>query len=148
MKKKCLPLIGILLISALSAIAFSACDKDTFCYLDVTVIDSKYDNAPAGGAWVKVQYVKKNESDPMNNVVGTISDTGQCNENGIYKTKFAAPAIFTITARVKEPDTLNNKEYYREGEKSIRLKESEVVTATVKIIGEKVLGRAYFQEIS
>ena len=49
MKKKCLPLIGILLISALSAIAFSACDKDTFCYLDVTVIDSKYDNAPAGG---------------------------------------------------------------------------------------------------
>ena len=147
MKKKCLPLIGILLISALSAIAFSACDKDTFCYLDVTVVDSKYDNAPAGGAWVKVQYVKKNESDPMNNVVGTISDTGQCNANGIYKTKFATPAIFTITARVDEPDTLNHKFYYREGEKSIRLKEGEVVTATVKIIGDKILGRADFQDI-
>ena len=147
MKKKCLSLIGILLISALSALVFSACDKDTWCYLDVTVIDSKNNNAPAGGAWVKVQYVKKNEADPMNNIVGTISDTGQCNANGIYKTKFAAPAIFTVIARVKEPDTLNNKEYYREGEKSIRLKEGEVVSTTVKIVGDKVLGRADFQEI-
>ena len=83
----------------------------------------------------------------MNNIVGTIADTGQCNENGIYKTRFAAPAIFTIIARVDEPDTLNSKKYYREGEKSIRLKEGEVVTATVKIIGDKVLGRADFQEI-
>ena len=147
MKKKSLSLIGILLISALSAIAFSACDKDTWCYLDVTVVDSKYDNAPAGGAWVKIQYVKKNESDPMNNIVGTISDTGQCNANGIYKTKFYAPAIFTVQARIKEPDTLNNKEYYREGEKSIRLKEGEVVSTTVKIVGDKILGRADFRDI-
>ena len=147
MKKKSLSLIGILVISVLSAIAFSACDKDTWYYLDVTVVDSKYDNAPAGGAWVKVQYVKKNESDPMNNVVGTISDTGQCNANGIYKTRFAAPAIFTIIARIDEPDTLNHKFYYREGEKSVRLKEGEVVTATVKIIGDKILGRADFQEL-
>ncbi len=148
MKKKCLPFIGILLISALSAIAFSACDKDTWCYLDVTVIDSKYNNAPAAGAWVKTQYVKKNDADPMNNIVGTISDTGQCNENGIYRTRFAAPAIFTIIARVDDPDTINvNKHYYREGEKSVRLKEGEVVTATVKIIGDKILGLANFQEI-
>ena len=147
MKKKCLPIIGILLISTLSAIAFSACQKDTWCYIDVNVIDTKNNNAPASGAWVKIQYVKKNEADPLNNITGTISDTGQCNENGIYKTKFAAPAIFTVTARVKEPDTLNNKEYYREGEKSIRLKEGEVVSTTVKIVGEKVLGRADFREV-
>lgn len=147
MKKKCLLPIGILLISLLSTLAFSSCHKDTMCYLDVTVIDSKYNNAPAAGAYVKVQYVKKNEADPLNPIVGTISDTGQCNANGIYKTKFYAPAIFTVEARVKEPDTLNNKEYYRAGEKSIRLKEGEVVSVTVKIVGDKVLGRADFQEI-
>lgn len=148
MKKKGLSAIGILLISVLSTIAFSSCHKDTWCYLDVTVVDSKNNNAPAGGAWVKVQYVKKNDADPQNAVVGTISDTGQCNANGIYKTKFAAPAIFTIVARIDEPDTLNNKKYYREGEKSIRLKEGEVVSETVKIVGEKVLGRADFRELN
>ena len=147
MKKKCLLPIGILLISLLSTLAFSSCHKDTWCYLDVTVIDSKHNNAPAGGAWVKVQYVKKNDDDPMNPIVGTIYDTGQCNANGIYKTKFYAPAIFTVQARIKEPDTLNNKEYYREGEKSIRLKEGEVVSTTVKIVGEKILGRADFRDI-
>ena len=147
MKKKILPLFGLLLISVLSTVAFTSCDKDTWCYLDVTVLDSRNNNVPASGAWVKVQYVKTNEADPQNNVVGTISDTGQCNANGIYKTKFYAPAIFTVEARVKEPDTLNNKEYYRAGEKSIRLKEGEVVSVTVKIVGDKVLGRADFQEI-
>lgn len=147
MKKKSLSLIGILLISALSSLAFSSCDKDTWCYLDVTVVDAKNNNAPAGGAWVKVQYVKKNDADPMNSIVGTISDTGQCNANGVYQTKFAAPAIFTITARIDEPDTLNHKFYYREGEKSIRMKEGEVVTATVNVTGEKTLGRADFRDI-
>ena len=79
--------------------------------------------------------------------MGTISDTGQCNANGVYSTKFAAPAIFTVTARINEPDTLNNKYYYREGERSIRLKTGEVVTTTVKVTGEKTLGRADFQDI-
>ena len=147
MKKKTLPILGLLFISALSFLSFGSCEKDTKCYIEVTVLDSRKDNKPAPGAWVKIKYVKNSEDDTNSNVVGTISDTGQCNANGIYKTRFAAPAIFTITARVDEPDTLNNKFYYREGEKSIRLKEGEVVTATVKIIGEKVLGRADFQEI-
>ena len=85
MKKKILPILGILLISTLSAIAFSSCEKDTFCYLEVTVLDSKNNNLPAPGAWVKVQYVKNNESDPDNNVVGTISDTVQCGKNQILR---------------------------------------------------------------
>ncbi|MCQ2273402.1 MAG: hypothetical protein MJZ86_01265 [Bacteroidales bacterium] len=149
MKKKSLFLIGALLLSALSTMFFTSCDKDTWCYIDVTVLDPKNDNAPAGGAWVKIQYVKENESDPNNPVTGTIADTGQCDSHGIYKTKFAAPAIFTIAARIDEPDTLNfNKPYYREGEKSIRLKEGETVYATVKVNGEKKLGRADFRPIS
>ena len=61
--------------------------------------------------------------------------------------KFAAPAIFTVTARIDEPDTLNNKYYYREGEKTVRLKEGEAVPVTVKVTGPKTLGRADFQEI-
>jgi hypothetical protein len=147
MKKKALPLLGLLLISALSTALFSSCDKDTFCYLDVTVLDSKNNNLPASGAWVKIQYVKNNEEDPQNNVVGTIADTGQCDMSGVYKTKFAAPAIFTIMARIDEPDTLNNKKYYRQGERTVRLKEGETVTSTVKVTGEKTLGRADFQDI-
>lgn len=147
MKKKVLSTIGILFISLLSTVAFTSCDKDTWCYLDVTVLDSRNNNVPASGAWVKVQYVKTNEADPQNNVVGTISDTGQCNVNGVYSTKFAAPAIFTVTARINEPDTLNNKYYYREGERSVRLKPGEIVTTTVKVTGEKTLGRADFKDI-
>lgn len=148
MKKKSLFLVGALLISVLSALLFTSCDKDTWCYIDVTVIDSKNNNLPAPGAWVKIQYVKENDSDPSNPITGTIADTGQCDASGVYKTRFAAPAIFTIVARVDEPDTLNNRSYYREGEKSVRLKESETVTTTVKIIGDRTLGRADFQDIT
>ncbi len=147
MKKKILPLIGILFISLLSTTLLSSCDKDTWCYLDVTVLDSKNNNAPAPGAWVKIQYVKTNEDDPQNNIVGTISDTGQCNANGVYSTKFAGPAIFTVTARIDVPDTVNHKFFYREGERSIRLKTGELVTTTVKVTGEATLGRADFQDI-
>jgi hypothetical protein len=85
---------------------------------------------------------------PQNNIVGTIADTGQCNAQGVYSTKFAGPAIFTVTARIDEPDTVNvNKRYYREGERSIRLKTGELVTTTVKVTGPKTLGRADFQDI-
>lgn len=147
MKKKSLSLIGILLISALSTLFFTSCDKDTWCYIDVTVLDSKNDNLPSPGAWVKIQYVKRNNDNPDNSIYGTIADTGQCDANGIYRTRFAAPAIFTVTARIDEPDEINNKLYYREGEKSVRLKEGETVTATVKVTGERTLGRADFGEI-
>lgn len=148
MKKKSLFLMGALLISVLSTVLFSSCDKDTFCYIDVTVLDAKNENLPAPGAWVKIGYVKQNEADPMHPITGTIADTGQCDQHGVYRTKFGHPAIFTISARIDEPDTINYKPYYREGEKSIRLKEGETVTATVKVTGQKTLGRADFQPIS
>lgn len=147
MKKKSLFLIGALLISALSSCLLTSCDKDTWCYIDVTVLDSKKQNQPAPGAWVKIQYVKDNEADPTKPITGTISDTGQCNANGVYQTRFAAPAIFTIVARIDEPDTLNHRSYYREGEKSVRLKEGEVVTTSVTVTGNPTLGRADFREI-
>ncbi|MBR1833924.1 MAG: hypothetical protein IJ785_00210 [Bacteroidales bacterium] len=147
MKKKTLPILGLLFISALSFLSFGSCEKDTKCYIEVTVLDSKNNNLPAPGAWVKIQYVKNNEEDPNNNIVGTISDTGQCDQNGVYRTFFYAPAIFTIQARIDEPDTLNHKFYYRQGERTIRLKEGETVTSTVKVTGDKTLGRADFGDI-
>lgn len=147
MKKKSLFLIGALLISALSTILFNACDKDTTCYIDVTVLDAKNENLPAAGAWVKIGYVKANENDPANPITGTINDTLQCDQNGFVHFEFPHPAIFTITARIDVPDTLNWKSYYREGEKSIRLKEGETVTATVKVTGEPTLGRADFRPL-
>lgn len=147
MKKKSLFILAILSISALSATLFTSCDKDTWCYLDITVVDARTNSIPTDTTYVKVQYVKHNDTDPNNDVVGTIADTGMCDERGTYQTRFAAPAIFTITARINEPDTLNHKFYFREGEKSIRLKEGETVTATVKVTGDKTLGRADFQPI-
>ena len=39
MKKKILALACLILIGGLSAFFFGACDKDTNCYVEVTVID-------------------------------------------------------------------------------------------------------------
>ena len=148
MKKKNLFLLGALLISALSTFLFTSCDKDTWCYIDVTVVDPLDSNKVAPNAWVKIQYVKENETDPSQSSVGTIADTGQCDANGIYKTKFAAPAIMTVQARINVPDDLNNKFYYRQGEKSVRIKSGETVTTTVKVDGPVTLGRADWQDIN
>lgn len=147
MKKKTLPILGLLFISALSFLSFGSCEKDTHCYIEVTVLDSRKDNQPAPGAWVKIQYVKNSEDDTNSNVVGTISDTGQCDQNGVYRTFFYAPAIFTIQARIDEPDPVNHKFYYREGERTVRLKEGETVTSSVKVTSDKKLGRADFRPI-
>ncbi len=147
MKKKVLPFIGLLLISVLSATVLSSCDKDTWCYLEVTVLDSKKDNMPAPGAWIRVRYIKNNPDNPDNPVFGTIDTITQCDASGVARTKLAAPAIFTILARIDEPDTVNHKFYYRQGERSVRLKPGEVVATSVKVTGDKTLGRADFQEL-
>ncbi len=121
MKKKQLLLGGILLISILSTCFFFSCDKDTWCYLEVTVTDQTT-NMPVPGAHVRIS------------MDGTIDDRGLTNENGIYTTKFAAPAIFNVWARVIHFDSLNPQApYFRQGVKSVRLKESETVQVTTVI---------------
>lgn len=135
MKKKRSLFFGFLLISALSSTLFTSCDKDTWCYLDVTVTDIE-NKQPVEGAWVKID---------MNG--STISDLGQTNSSGIYSTKFAAPAIFNITSRLNYVDTNNpNIRFYREGIKSVRLKEGETVSATVVIEHDRARGNADFSE--
>ena len=83
MKKNCLVLGGILLISLLSTLVFSACDKDTWCYLEVSVKDLK--GNIQGDAHVRIS------------MQGTIEDIGATNANGVYTTKFAAPARIPST---------------------------------------------------
>ena len=65
---------------------------------------------------------------------GTLADTGITDANGIYTTKFAAPAIFNVKARLLYQDTLNpNVPYFRQGIKSVRLKEGETVQVTAVV---------------
>lgn len=121
MKKKRLFWGGLLLISVLSAITFSACDKDTWCYLEVLVKDQQTD-LPAPDAHILIS------------MEGTLADTGITDANGIYTTKFAAPAIFNVKARLSYYDTLNpNVPYFRQGIKSVRLKEGETVQVTAVV---------------
>ena len=121
MKKKRTLWCGILLISALSVIAFSSCDKDTWCYLEVSVIDQAT-KSPLPAAHVRI------------NMDGSIDDRGITDEAGVYSTKFAAPAIFNVSARTLYVDTLNpSVPFFRKGIKSVRLKEGETVQVTVEI---------------
>ena len=101
MKKKVLPFIGLLLISVLSATVLSSCDKDTWCYLEVTVLDSKNDNKPVPGAWIRVRYIKNNPDNPDNPVFGTIDTITQCDASGVARTKLAllpsSPSLPALT---------------------------------------------------
>lgn len=136
MKKKRSFLFGILLISVLSTALLVSCDKDTWCYLEVAVKDIETQQ-PVEGAWVKIDMDGS-----------TINDLGQTNSSGAYSTKFAAPAIFNITSRLDFVDTVNPTiKFYREGVKSVRLKEGETVEATVIIESDRIRGNADFTEI-
>jgi len=127
MKKNRLLWGGLLLISVLSAFTFSACDKDTWCYLEVFVEDQMTGKAAP-------------DAHLLIGMDGTLADTGITNANGIYTTKFAAPAILNVKARLTHIDTLNpNVPYFRQGIKSVRLKEGETVQVTAVV--EKDLHR-------
>lgn len=136
MKKKGLIALGVLFFSALGVISFQSCDKDTYSYLDVTVIDQSTGHVvPAAAVSISASG-------------STVGDFGYTDADGVYSTKFAAPAVFDINARmfIKETvtDTLSNPArvrytdsyFHRDGASSIRLKESETVDATVYINGD------------
>ena len=136
MKKKGLIALGVLFFSVLGVISFQSCDKDTYSYLDVTVIDQNTGRVvPAAAVAISA-------------VGSTVGDFGYTDDEGVYSTKFAAPAVFDISARmfITEiiTDTLpnptrvryTNSYFHRDGTSSIRLKESETVAATVYIDGD------------
>lgn len=129
MKKKHILFIGLLLISGLTITLVNACDKDTFCYLDVTVNDLSQNGAAPDSCWVLIYSDK-----------GNITDT-QLVLGGANSYTFRAPAIFNVKVRTHVIDTMNFKEYYfRQGSKAIRLKEAERVSLNVKVESQRLNG--------
>ena len=87
MKKKIHILSVLLFISLLPTVLFTACDKDTNCYVDVLVLDEAT-RKPVSNVIVEL-YQGNNITDGLN------YDTGVTNEEGIYSTHFVAPAIIS-----------------------------------------------------
>jgi len=142
--KKILALLGgILLISALSVPVFSSCDKDTWSYLEVTVLDQSVidsvtkQHPPVPGALVRVARTVANNG----NGGSPIDTRGVCDENGVCKLKFGAPAIFVVQGRIAYHDPVNpNTPYFRQGVSSVRLKEAQTMTDTVYITSQTIRG--------
>ena len=87
MKKKTLHSALLLFISLLPALLFSSCDKDTNCYLKVTVLNER--RAPIANATVTI---RQTTGDALNERAGVT------NGEGVFTTYFTAPAILTIEA--------------------------------------------------
>lgn len=125
MKKKALLLAGALLFNTLGALVFTSCDKDTYSHLEVTVKD-QLNNHTVPNAMVII-----------NMDGGSIADTGYTNDDGVYKTEFAAPAVFNLYTKAFVIDTpahpIDQYICYRTGSSSIRLKEGETVTAVIPL---------------
>lgn len=123
MKKKILALTCILLMSGLSAFFFGACDKDTNCYVEITVID-EITKLPVKNAYVKIDIDSS-----------YINAQGYTNAAGRFDAVFSAPAIFNVSVKYEtgydETYTPDVFFCYHKGNNTIRLKEGETVKSTV-----------------
>lgn len=126
MKKKILAIACFVLISGLSTLLFSSCDKDTTCYVEITVID-ELTKQPVSGVKVKILDIDTS----FGNTQGVTS------ASGVFSTQFKAPAILNVTA---EYETGYDEMYtpdvfycYRKGSNTIRLKPGEVVKSTINL---------------
>ena len=130
MKKKILSFTLLILMGGLSAFFFGACDKDTNCYVEITVID-EITNLPVKGANVKI--------DIDNSYVNA---EGVTNAAGRFDAVFSAPAIFNVAVKYETgyDDTYTPDVFYcyRKGNNTIRLKEGVTVKSTV-ILEEAII---------
>lgn len=122
MKKKRIFAAAALLVSALGLATLVSCDKDTLCYVKVTVVDEANGNAPVKGAYVKID-----------NNGSSIYKEGATNDNGVYQTDFPAPAIFDVHVLDSAVWDTNYHKFmgYRTGEATFKLKTAETVDVTV-----------------
>ncbi|MCR4813130.1 MAG: carboxypeptidase-like regulatory domain-containing protein [Bacteroidales bacterium] len=122
MKKKSIFAAAALLVSALGLTTLVSCDKDTLCYVKVTVVDEANGNAPVKGAYVKID-----------NNGSSIYKEGATNDNGVFQTNFPAPAIFDVHVLDSAVWDTNYNRYmgYRTGEATFKLKTAETVDVTV-----------------
>lgn len=121
MKKKSVLLAVALLIATLTTVCLTSCDKDTMCYVKVTVID-EMTNIPVEGAYVKID-----------NNGSSVFAEGMTNSNGVYPAEFAAPAIFNVNVRkdVNYDSVTGQFRGYRVGDATFKLKAAETVPVTV-----------------
>lgn len=128
MNKKIFAAICLFLIGGLSIFFFNACDKDTNCYVEITVLD-EVTKKPVNNAFVKIDIDSS-----------YVSREGYTNANGRFDTQFDAPAIFNVVAKLETGyDSVYTREQFycwREGTNTIRLKEGETVSATVNLGAE------------
>lgn len=115
-------------MGGLSVFFFSACDKDTNCYVEVTVIDETT-KLPVSGVFVKIDIDSS-----------YINAQGYTDASGNFSTVFSAPAIFNVSAKYETgyDDTYTPDVFYcyRKGNNTIRLKEGETVKTTVNLEAE------------
>ncbi|MBP5516609.1 MAG: hypothetical protein J6X86_06650 [Bacteroidales bacterium] len=133
MKKKILIIACLVLMGGFSAFFFGACDKDTDCYVEITVVD-EVTKKPVKDVFVKIDIDSS-----------YVSSEGYTDANGMFKTSFKAPAIFNVSAKYETGyDSVYTRDVfycYRKGNNTIRLKEGEVVKATVNL--ESTIIREY-----
>ncbi len=128
MKKKILALACLLLIGGLSAFFFNACDKDTNCYVEVTVLDEA-SKLPVSNVFIKIDIDSS-----------YIKAEGYTDAAGQFRAEFAAPAIFNVAATYEtgydSVYTADKFLCYRKGNNTIRLKEGDTVKSVVNLESE------------
>ncbi|MBO7490077.1 MAG: hypothetical protein J6T88_07365 [Bacteroidales bacterium] len=128
MKKKILSIVCLILIGGLSTLYFASCDKDTNCYVQITVVDEET-HLPVQGVFVKIDI---NSS--------AVNAEGYTDVLGQYTTSFTAPAIFNVSAEYEtgydETYTQDLFYCYRKGNNTIRLKEGDTVYSTINLESE------------
>ncbi|MCR5589416.1 MAG: hypothetical protein K6F72_07355 [Bacteroidales bacterium] len=129
MKKKNLNWGVVLFFSLLPIALFSACDKDTNCYLDVQVYNGATE-IPFSNTKVEIYQSVCDPSDHNYRL-------GMSDMQGQYKTSFTAPAILKIKVTYML-DTIRPDLYqgYRTSEVAKRIIEGETTTATVHVASD------------
>ncbi len=123
MKKRGLLIASALLISTLTGMFITSCDKDTNSYLHVTVVDETDKSKTFEGAEVKVD---------MNG--SAVKREGLTDANGEFFTSFPAPAVFNVQAIYEIAEQSNSTtKVYREGKGSARLKDGDTAYVTVAL---------------
>ena len=128
MKKKIFALVCLALIGGFSIFSIASCDKDTDCYVQITVVD-EVTHAPIKGVFVKIDIDDS-----------YINAQGYTNAMGRFDTVFSAEAIFNVAAIYETGyDSIYKRENffcYRKGNNTIRLKEGDTVYSTVNLESE------------
>ena len=137
MKKKIFALASLLLIGGLSIFFFAACDKDTDCYVEITVVDEAT-KRPLPLIFVKID---SNESEYGDTTLSSaVNAKGYTDAKGVFRATFSAPAIFNVyavweTGQTEQyPDSVFYN--YRDGKNTIRLREGETVKSTVILMSD------------